>query len=208
MPSAGLMILGFVLLFVASTPLYAVILDRIAAIVNDDVITQSEVYATGELNLQLAGLPDRGNVLDHRIDHHLILQQLTKQPPVQIDEEDIQTEVNAFIENHGGKESASQFLSSIGLTDADLETEIREEITIRQFVTFRFRPFVNVSLDQAEQYYNDVHVPRLKAKGLPVHSLTDSFDDIQNELIQSQVQERLKNWLGDLRKSANITIKE
>lgn len=184
------------------------ILDRIAAIVNDDVITQSEVSAAGDLNLQLAELPNRDNMLDQRIDHRLILQQLTKQPPVQIDEEDIRAEINSFIENHGGKEAASRFLSSIGLSDADLETEFREQITIRRFVSFRFRPFVNISLDQAEQYYEDVYVPKLKAKGLTAPSLGDSFDDIQNELIKSQVQERLKNWLQELRKSSNITVKE
>ncbi len=39
-------ILGCVLLLAVSAPLHAVILDRIAAIVNDEVITQSEVYAT------------------------------------------------------------------------------------------------------------------------------------------------------------------
>lgn len=185
----------------------AIILDRIAAVVNNDVITQSEIYAAEELNLHLSGLPRRDTLLEERIDHHLLQQQLAKQPPVQVDEEIITAALDEFVNNHDGKESTTKFLSSIGLTDLDLETEIKEEITARQFITFRFRPFVDISLDQAEKYYQDVYSPRLRSRGTEPSSFADSFDTIQNELIQSQIQERLTAWLQELRNSSNITVK-
>lgn len=195
-------------LLLAAIPAHAVVLDRIAAIVNDEVITQSEVYAAEQLKLQLESLPIQDSMLQERIDHHLILQQLTRQPPVQLDEEVIQAEIDSFVEAHEGKEATSRFLSSVGLTDSDLAKEIRDQITIRQFVAFRFRPFVNISLDQAEKYYEDIYVPILKSKGLEAPSFADSFDEIQSEMIQAQVQERVKTWLEELRSNANITIKE
>lgn len=185
----------------------AVVLDRIAAIVNDDVVTQSEVASFGELNIHLSGLP-YNDPLQNRIDHHLVLQQLKHQPPVQVDEQDIEEAVQAFTQQHGGAEKTEAFLNSVGMSDDDLKNEIREQISIRQFISFRFRPFVNITLEQAEKYYEETYRKKFEAEGKEAPSLADSFDVIQNELLQSQVQQRVQDWLKELRATANINVKE
>jgi hypothetical protein len=77
----------------------AVIIDKIAAIVNDDVITQSEIDGMAKLDLRLSGLPRDQSMLEQRINHHLVLQQLNNQPPVLLGEDDVISAFRSFGRN-------------------------------------------------------------------------------------------------------------
>ena len=186
----------------------AVIIDKIAAIVNDDVITQSEVNATAQLNLQLSGLPAADSVLQNRINHSLVLQQLQKQPPLLLTDEEVQQEIQAYAQRHGGMDQLSKFLSSIGMNYSDFEKEVREQLSIRHFIADRFRPFVNITLEEAEKYYEEVYKPRLQVLGQEVPPFPETFNDIQNLLVEARMQDRIKEWLTGLRQSATINIKD
>lgn len=199
---------SFLLLLAFASSSHAVIIDKIAAIVNDDVITQSEVYATSQLNLHLSGLPAADDVLQERINHNLVLQQLQKQPPLLLTEEDVQQEIQAYAQRQGGTDQLSRFLNSIGMNYSDFETEVREQLSIRRFIADRFRPFVNITLEEAEKYYDEVYKPRLQVLGQEVPPFPETFNDIQNLLVEARMQDRIKDWLNELHQSATINIKD
>jgi parvulin-like peptidyl-prolyl isomerase len=186
----------------------AVIIDKITAIVNDDVITQSEVFAIGKLKLHLSGLPAADDVLHERIDHHLVLQQIAKQPPVLLTEEDVQKEIQTFAQLHGGMDELSKFINSAGMNYSDLEKEVRDQLSIRHFIADRFRPFVNVTLEEAEKYYEEVYKPRLQVLNQEVPPFPETFNDVQNLMVEERMQARIKDWLNELRRSATINIKD
>jgi parvulin-like peptidyl-prolyl isomerase len=195
------------LILLLPLPAGAVVIDKISAIVNDDVITQSEIYAIGQLQLHLSGLPLK-DVLEERIEHHLVLQQIAKQPPLLIPEPEVQQQITLYTQSHGGTDKLIEFLSSIGMNYSDFETEVREQMSIRRFVADRFRPFVNISIEEAEKYYKEIYAPRLKAAGQEVPPFPDAFNEIQTQLIESRMQDRIKDWLEELRRAATINIKE
>jgi peptidyl-prolyl cis-trans isomerase SurA len=199
--------LAFILLLSLPFSAHAVIIDKIAAIVNDDVITQSEIYALQNLKLNLSGLPTK-DILDERIEHHLVLQQIAKQPPLLLPEEEVQLQITMYAQQHGGTDGLIEFLSSIGMNYSDFETEVREQISVRRFIADRFRPFVNISIEEAEKYYRDVYKPRLKAAGQEVPPFPETFNEIQTQLIESRMQDRIRDWLLELRRNATINIKE
>ncbi|HET6267381.1 MAG TPA: hypothetical protein VFG11_06650 [Acidobacteriota bacterium] len=186
----------------------AEIIDRVMAIVNDDVITASEITASEHLELTLSDLPKQTNTLEDRIVHHLVLQQMAKQPPAVPEEEQVEGEIARFTDAHGGKEHLGEYLNSIGMTEEGLKREIRDQLGIKQFIAFRFRPFVNVTLDQAEKYYNEVYRPRFEGQGKQVMDFPSSFNDVQTEMVAGQMKNNVSEWLADLRGAANITIKE
>jgi SurA N-terminal domain len=195
------------MLAMITTSLHAVVIDKIRAIVNDEVITDSELYAIEHLNLDLSGLPPRENWLQRRIDYKLILQQMKRQPPLEVPEEEFQIAVDTFAARHGGMEEVLVFLNKVGMNYADFEQELRNQLQIRAFIRIRFRPFVNIRLEEAEKYYNETYKPRLEKEGKPVPEFEEALDDVQTEMVESNVRERAKQWLDELRGSANITIK-
>ena len=186
----------------------AVIIDKIAAIVNEDVITQSEVDATGKLELRLAGLPKTESTLQNRIDFHLALQQLKTQPPVLLTEEEIQSAYDSIRLRYGGDEELVAFLGSIGMSRDDLLQEIRDQLTIRKFIRDRFRPFVNITLEDAEDYYEKVYKPAGEMLARDVPPFAEVFPEIQNLLVESKIQDRIAEWVQEIRKNARINIKD
>lgn len=197
-----------VLLVSLMRPAGAVIIDRIAVIVNVDVVTQSEIDAIQQLGLNVSGLPPAENVLQDRINHHLVLQQIAKQPPLTVAPERAQEIVDTYVQKYGGTEEFLVFLHSIGMNYEDFDKELREQLSIQAFVTLRFRPFVNVTIEEAEQYYDDSYKRRFELAGQPVPSFAVSFDQIQQELVESRVHERTAAWLEEIRKSAVINVKD
>lgn len=204
------LVLVFLLVLALSYPALApaVMIDRIAAIVNEDVITQSEVYSSEKLNLQFSGLPQNESALQQRIDFRLILQQLQNQPPVAVTKEEMDRAIQPYIESLGGQEKFSAFLGSIGMSQPDFEEEVRMELSVRKFVADRFRPFVNITLDDAQKYYDEVYVPVFEILRQQPPTFPESFEEIQIQMVEAQVQDRVKEWLAEIRKSANITIKD
>jgi parvulin-like peptidyl-prolyl isomerase len=198
-----------VLLFMGcSLVAQAVIIDKIAAIVNEDVIAQSELDAMEKLDLRLSGLPRRDSILQERIDHHLALQQLKTQPPVLLSDEEVESALNSFETRRGGPEELMLFLTSIGMNHQDLIREIRNQLSIRKFIRDRFRPFVNITIEDAEDYYEKVYKPAAEMLAKDVPPFAEIFGEIQNLMVESKVQDHIVEWLQTLRKEARVNVKD
>jgi peptidyl-prolyl cis-trans isomerase SurA len=186
----------------------AVIIDRVAAIVNDDVITQSELDKAKALDLYISGLPGKDTILQERIDYHLVLQQLKAQPPVVITPEEIQSAYEDFVVRHGNEELLDHFLQNAGMNHDDLMKEIRDQLSIRKFIRDRFRPFVNITIEDAEDYYEKVYKPAQELLGKTPPPFAEVFAEIQNQMVESRVQDQLAQWLEKIKEEATINVKD
>ncbi len=207
---SGLSPISFCFLLLLSFPPLSqgVIIDKISAIVNEDVITQSELDAMAKVDLNLSGLPEEETMLEERINHHLALQQLKIQPPVLLSEEEVESALNSIEIRHGGEEGLMVFLNSIGMNRDDLILEVRNQLSIRKFIRDRFRPFVNITIEDAEDYYNKVYKPAAEMLAKDVPPFAEVFGEIQNLLVESKVQDPIAKWLDDLRKKARVNVKD
>jgi hypothetical protein len=186
---------------------FGVILDQISAIVNEQIITLSEVNAIQKLGLNVSGLPPASSPIEERINHHLVIQQIERQPPPSVSREMVQEVVESFTRQHGGPEELLLFLNSIGMNYEDFDREVREQLTIREFINIRFRPFVNVTIEDAEEYYNKTLKPELESKSEQVPAFAEAFELIQSRLAESRVRVRTEEWLLELKKEASIYVK-
>jgi hypothetical protein len=84
---------------------------------------------------------------------------------------------------------------------------VQNQLSVRKFIADRFRPFVNVTLADAQKYYDEVYVPIFEVLGKQPPTFPESFEEIQIELVESQVQDRIQEWLMEIRKNASITVK-
>ncbi|EKD73901.1 MAG: hypothetical protein ACD_45C00151G0005 [uncultured bacterium] len=153
----GFMILGIALLF--SNPTWAIAsnaqsLDHIIVVVNDTVITQSELdqaMATAKKEMSNTNIPPPApDILRKQILEQLINRKLQLQMAEQIGIHTTDTEVDQAI-NHiaqGNNLSAAQLYEKVagqGLTRAEYRQEIRDEITIQRLQQHEVAPKVTMT---------------------------------------------------------------
>jgi len=164
MKSKILFIAG-IFLIVFSTALYAATEDRIVAIVNDDVITLSEL----EANLQpvmkrIEKIPDeekrkevtaqaRVAVMNQLIDRMLLDQEAARLRVVVTDEE-VDRTLQALLKDKGiSLEKLTETLATEGATIEDYKDEIRESRIKRKVIEKAVKSKIAVSEEEIGEYY-------------------------------------------------------
>lgn len=149
----------FFALFVSSSKyLGAEVVDRIAGIVGNEVITQSEI----EEAMILLQERDKAKVLDHLIEHKLLVIDAEKET-LEVKQEELENAVEDAILNVRGRfpsdEEYELELSRSGLTEEDLREkytkEMRENLLIQKLFQKKFGKELAVSDMEAMDFYNN-----------------------------------------------------
>ena len=168
----------------------AVVVDRIAVVVDDAVITESEVIEEVRMTEFLNGKPldlspaQRRAAADRLIDQQLIRDEMEignySDPP----EQDVDATLAQFLKEHFGGSTAAMHasLQVYGLTEADLKTHLRWQIAAIRFTNARFRPGIPAG---------PAPTPGAHAKAAPA---------------QESVEELLDAWLKEKRSAATIRM--
>lgn len=157
-----------------------VLLERIVAIVDEEMILQSDLDLAVELyqlDRQLAGAtPEpltpalRDEVLDSLIENKLVIA-AAKQNDMVVEEADIdarvEERVNQLVDQYGGMTNLEQALRESGLTLDDFRFRYANQLRNQQYmrlVVGRFiRPDIEVMENEVEQYYLD-HLDEMPAE--------------------------------------------
>ena len=109
-------------------------------------------------------------VLGHLIGRTLIRQQFVNQPlltPAQLQQAvdarlvELHTQLPACVRLHcDTPEGWQAFLAESHLTAAEIDSFIREQIQILDFIEKRFRAGIHITPEQIETYYNTVLLPQ------------------------------------------------
>ncbi len=174
---------GLVLLAADATPARAqepVLLERIVAIVDEEMILQSDLDLAIELyqlDRQLAGeqpdpvTPDlRARVLESLIENKLIIA-AAKQNDMVVEEEEIEARVDQRVEElvaqYGSRAALEQALAESGLTLEDFRfrygTQLRNQQYMRLVVGRFIRPEIEVMANEVEDYYLE-HLDEMPAE--------------------------------------------
>ena len=152
--------------------------NRIVAVVNDEVITQSQlnralapVYlqmqatlGPEELNEQMKGVQQK--VLEQLIEERLMLQE-ARNPrqvevakgkigiphPVEVPEQEIDQMVNETQAKFSSEQEFTDALAAQGLTLEDLQSRFKDQLTIQKLISREIRSRVTVSPAEVTQYY-------------------------------------------------------
>ncbi len=160
------------------------IIDRIAAVVNDDIILRSEVdekmFILDSQN-QLAGKDSteiaqiRSDVLNRLIEERLVVQR-AKSQGITVDDSEVTQQVDqAMAKVKAQFPSDAEYQGALekeGITQTMLreryETDIRQELLAQKVVGREIRSKVEVSTDQVQKYYGE-HKDELPQKPDEVH---------------------------------------
>ena len=145
---------------------HAVIVEKIAAVVNQDVITLSEVdEVVDSLHAsELAAIQDpqkrkarrdtlRKEVLDQMIDQRILTQQYERLQ-ITANEEDVDRTINAICRQNGIQlETLKAEISRQGLTYQEYRNQIRQHILQSKLVEQQIRPRISVTEEDIKQLY-------------------------------------------------------
>jgi parvulin-like peptidyl-prolyl isomerase len=157
-----------ILFFLIATPSYAKILDKIIAVVNDEVITQSEIDSMlYPLYLQYSQIyktdkevyenldKSRAEILKQLVHDKLILSEARKLE-VTVSEEEIDERIEIVKKELADKgTSFEDLMKQQKLTSGDIRRKYREQIMIQKVIDRQVRRMIDIQPSEATIYYQD-----------------------------------------------------
>lgn len=214
MKRLGLIRLVFVVLALVSPCAAQQVVDKMVATVNTGA--RAELITYSDLMWQLALQPstpldnptsaDLNRALRLLIDQRLILQEAEKLPTITPTPVEITAARNALAQEFRTQEEFQERLRRVGLTAERLDEIVEQRLKMEKYLDFRFRNFVVISQKEIADYYNDVYVPRFKARfpGRIVPSLDETKAEVERTLVESKIESETDAFLDTARERAEI----
>jgi len=183
------------------------IVDRIAAVVNEYVITLSDVKIALSFNLfeeeLISQEKDFLGVLNWLINQKLVIG-LT-QESIPVEPEAVEAAYQAFLKKLG-KEAVKNKLDLFGLKKDDLQEYLFEKILFQRIIDNRFGLAIRVSLKEIEDYYREKFVPAQKTKNIEPLPIMEVLEEIESIIKSEGIKILVEEWLKNLRREADIQI--
>ncbi len=198
-----------------------VLLDRVVAVVNGEVVLESDVALEQRMAAFQPVTDPRGGITakkatDRLINRALLLQQAKLQPHKTATDADaaeqittLRKEIPACKEYACETEAGWQrYLREQQVTEVELQTYLRRRLDALAFIELRFRSGVRITHQQIQDYYEQTMLPEYKARGVKPPALDNLETRIQEVLLQQQVSGLLSDWLKSLRAQGTVQIVE
>jgi hypothetical protein len=199
-----------VLLVLAATPLSAVTVDRIAATVDRQVLTVSEIT-------QMVGIrffprtstnedDDRRDVLDA-----LIAQALRYRDVERFGAQDISADIieARLLEIRKRFPTEADFLAAVARAELSLDEVrglVKRQLQVEAYIQERFAPLVFISNDEIEAYYRGPWSQQRRERGLAIPPLDSVREEIRTAVRASRLQEEIGKWTAQLRARADVDV--
>jgi hypothetical protein len=182
-------------------------IDGVAARIEDDIITESEVRELGAFQQLVDGKPEtRDQILRELADQWLIRTEAIATQYAQPSAADIDRAYAEFAKQYPSAEIFQQKCAAAGLSEAAVRRLIQQQLYLARFIDYRFRPAAQVSDQQVADYYRDTFVPQLQARHAEIPPLDDVEDTIREVLIQRAISDRETKWLDETRGRLKIDV--
>jgi hypothetical protein len=180
--------------------------DGIAARIEDDILTESEVSELGNFQRLVEGqTKPRDELIRELTDQWIVRGEANagKYPPPTPADVD---RAYAQLASQFPLQQFKQRYMSVGLSEAAVRRILEQQLYLSRFLDYRFRAAVQLGDDQIETYYKDEFAPQLKARGQTIPALADVSDTIREVLIQREISARAAKWLDDERQHLKMDV--
>lgn len=187
------------------------IIDRIAAVVEEQVITLSEVNQLIELRLiqQREGEDEaayRRRVLEAMIVQSLRYRDVERFGAQEVSKDAIEAELRRIILRFPSEEAFEEALARTELTRDDVRSRLQRRLQVDAYIEERLAPMIFVSIQEIEDYYAKLWVPQRRERGLSVQSLSDVREEILRLVRAERLQAEVQRWSEQLRARANVDV--
>jgi hypothetical protein len=197
-------------------PLHSEIIDRIAASVDNRVITQSEVDRQIRVTAFQDGIPPdlsakhKQAVLQTMIDQKLIQRDLEDSHYPLPDPAELNPAIAQFKKDHFPSEAEYlRTLAQYGITDQDFRDLLLWQRTLLSFIEMRFASTDPLTDQEISDYFEKSVKPAAQAArpGQPV-TLDEYRGQIEKKLEADRSDRQLYTWLKAARRRAQIVVHE
>jgi peptidyl-prolyl cis-trans isomerase SurA len=196
-----------------------VVLDRVVAVVNGDVILESDVdeerrFEEIQPYRRTAADLSREKTVERLIDRDLILQQAELEPEDAISDKALDDQLATLRkdipdckEYHcESEEGWKKYLGDHGFTVEEFRERWRLRMQLLRFIEVRFRNGIKISESEIRQFYETRMAPEYAKRNVPAPKLDTISKRIEEVLLQQQVGALLVDWLKSLRVQGSVKI--
>jgi hypothetical protein len=196
-----------------------VMLDRVVAVVNGDVILESDVdeerrfeeiqpYRRSEAELA------REKMLERLIDRALILQQAVSEPEDVVTDQELDAQLAGLRrdipdckEYHCETDDGWQkYLAIHGFTVEEFRERWLLRMKLLKFIEVRFRSGIKITNAEIKQFYDSKMLPEYEERKVTPPNIDTISKRIEEVLLQQEVGALLVDWLKSLRAQGSVTI--
>ena len=193
-------------------------LDRVIAVVNNDLVLESDLE-TEERFAAFQPLSEprpvsQEKLIERLIDRALILQQMALQPEPPISDAEADAELATLrksipkcaayhCETAAGWE---KFVGDRGFTMEELRERWKLRMKVLRFIEERFRMGIRIEQPEIHEYYKTTLIPAYEKEKAPPPPEGTIADKIQEILLQQRVDKLLDDWLAALRAQGSVRI--
>jgi hypothetical protein len=194
----------------------AEIIDRIAVSVASSVITASDVDREIRVTAFQNGVTPDFRAANRRETAQRLVEQKLIRREMELSRYPLPdpSEAGPLLEQlrMGRYKSDSEFQQALavsGITEQELRDALLWELTLLRFIEVRFRPAVQVSDQELQDYFEKVVSPAAQAAHpeQPV-ALEDYRNQIEETLAGQRADQEVNNWLKEARKRTEIVVHE
>lgn len=190
------------------------VLDRIAIVVNKQIIKDSDIERDIRLTALLNGdrldlsPAARKQAASRLIDQTLIRREMevAQYPPAKPEEAEQMLD-RLRKQRLSSDNLYNAALEQYGITNGQLRRQLEWQTTVLHFIEQRFRPGVMVSDEDIEFYFKH-HPSEFRRAGVKPVTLADARDAIEQQLTGERVNQQFFSWLEQSRKEAAIKYLE
>lgn len=189
--------------FCLAAPVGAVVIDRILATVDRQVITLSDLRAARDLGLVTA--PDDAAAIDRLVERALVLAEVARYAPAEPTPAEIEEALGAMRARLGA-EAYEAALRRGGLDAARVRVLVRQELLIAKYLDQRFSVTAIPTDEQVEEYYLRRRGELTGPGGAPLDQEA-ALALARARLTRERRQRLIDDWIGDLRRRAEISVR-
>ena len=186
-------------------------IDRLLATVNGKVITEGDLRLARNLNV-LVGFgratppTTRAEEIDQMINRELLRQELQHFPLQPEDRNRADQRLEELKQAYAEIGGITYVLRGLGLQETEIESYLELQVAMVRFIDLRFRPFVNVTPVEVEEYYRTQLEPKLRESGSRIPPLEDVTKQIESLVIDKMVSRMMDDWIQTLRQHSEIEL--
>jgi hypothetical protein len=194
-----------------AAPAYAVTVDRIAAVIDRQVLTVSEVNQMAELRFfpRAAGRSEddyRHDILEALIAQALRFRDVERFGAQDIPKDSIEARLVEIQHRFASPAELDAALARAELTPDELRALIKRQLQVEAYIQERFAPMVFVSNEDIADYYNGPWRQQRVERGLAVPPLNDVREEIRTLIRSRQLDKEIETWTTQLRARANVDV--
>lgn len=187
------------------------IINRIAAVVEGQVVTTSAIERIASANLIPVRPGEsaedyRRRILEESIEFILQRRDAERFGLKDVHPEDVDARIERRMPVGESREQMLARLAGVGMNEEELRSLIQQRLQVEAYIQERFAPLIFVSLEEIEVYYHGTWSQQKRDEGESVPPLAAVREQLRELLRAERLAAEVRRWTDQLRLRANVDI--